>query len=108
MADDADDADAPKLPAFYPQDGFGGDDATESGAATPAESTDAPADTAPASIIDSIDTAIADGLDVQAYTANGVTVQLRSLDDLLKARRYFQAEANRKSGFKQTLASFDE
>lgn len=58
-------------------------------------------------IIDIIDKAIAENAGVVAYTINGRTVQLQSLDQMLRARAYYVGEVNRKKGIRRTLARFN-
>lgn len=57
-------------------------------------------------IVDLIDKAIAENAGVVAYTINGRTVQLQSLDQMLKARKYYAAEVSKKTGLRRTLARF--
>jgi len=74
----------------------------------PAETSAAatPAPTGATDILALIDQAIASGGDVAAYTINGRTVQLRSMDELIKARKYFEAQAARANGLRRTKVRF--
>lgn len=59
----------------------------------------------PTSIVSAIDDAIADGLDVASYTTpTGQSVQLRGVDELLRARQHFVAEEQAKRGVRRTVA----
>ena len=60
----------------------------------------------PEEIIAVIDAAIADGADVASYTINGRTVTMHSMSELLKVRRYFEAQAARRKGLRRTKVSF--
>jgi hypothetical protein len=60
----------------------------------------------PAAIIAVIDDAIARGGDVASYIVNGRTVVLRSLTELINARRYYQGELARSRGLRRTRAFF--
>jgi hypothetical protein len=57
-------------------------------------------------IISTIDESIAQGGDVASYTVNGRTVTMRSLGELLEARRYFVAQTARAQGVRYTKMSF--
>lgn len=72
-------------------------------AATPAAT---PGSGGAAEILAVIDQAIASGGDVAAYTINGRTVQLRSMQELIAARKYFQAELARANGLRRTKIAF--
>jgi hypothetical protein len=62
----------------------------------------------PLDIIASLDQAILDGGDVAAYTINGRTVQLRSLTELIEARKYFKAEQAKAKGLRRTRVRFTQ
>jgi hypothetical protein len=57
-------------------------------------------------IIAAIDQAIEDGGDVASYTVNGRTTTLRSLSELIMARKYYAAQSARSSGLRYTKVSF--
>lgn len=59
-----------------------------------------------ADIVAALDAAIASGGDVAAYTVDGQTVQLRSIESILQARKYYDAQRARKQGMRRTLAQF--
>lgn len=69
---------------------------------------DADAESTPTDIIAAIDQAIANGGDVASYTVNGRTVVLRSLSELLAARRYYLAEKAKAQGLRRTRVRFLE
>jgi hypothetical protein len=73
--------------------------------ASPASVTTAPSDT-PEAILAAIDAAIRSGGDVAAYTVNGRTVQLRSLTELITARKYYEAQQARSRGLRRTKVRF--
>lgn len=96
VADDeqgTDEESVPELPADAVDEGTG---------------TDADAESTPTDIIASIDQAIANGGDVASYTVNGRTVVLRSLSELLAARRYYLAEKAKAQGLRRTRVRFLE
>jgi hypothetical protein len=102
--------DAPTTELLFPLgDGSGGsgaDTGTDDPAAD-APSTDAPSTSADdLALVSEIEDAISDGLDVAGYTVNGRTVQMRSIDELLAAHKFFTAQANAKQGLKRTRVSF--
>ena len=72
----------------------------------PATPTPTPGSGGAAEILAVIDQAIASGGDVAAYTINGRTVQLRSMQELIAARKYFPAELARASGLRRTKIAF--
>lgn len=74
--------------------------------APPPPVTGAPDATSPDAVIAAIDAAIRDGGDVAAYTVNGRTVQLRSLGEMLKARKYFESLQARKVGLRRSKVQF--
>lgn len=83
-----------------------GDDATNDTAGDSA-GTDAPLTVQSANdILGVIDEAIRDGADVASYTVNGRTVSLRSIDELLRARRYYEAASAKASGLRRTRVGF--
>lgn len=59
-------------------------------------------------VIASLDTAITQGGDIQAYTVNGRYTQLRSLTELIAARKYFVAEAAKARGLRRTRIRFTQ
>jgi hypothetical protein len=58
-------------------------------------------------IIDAIDTAVLEGGEVASYTVNGRTVTMRGLDELLRARKYYESLNARARGLRFTKASFN-
>lgn len=59
-------------------------------------------------ILAQIDQAILDGGDIAAYTVNGRYTQLRSLNELIMARKYFRAEAAKATGLRRTRVRFSQ
>lgn len=59
-------------------------------------------------IISSLDQAIQDGGDIAAYSVNGRYTQLRSLNELIAARKYFVAEAAKARGLRRTRIRFTQ
>jgi hypothetical protein len=57
-------------------------------------------------IVGMLDRAIQSGGDVSGYTVNGRQVQMRSFDEMLRARKYFAAEAQRNRGIRRTRVLF--
>jgi len=57
-------------------------------------------------ILDAIDKAIEEGGDVSSYTVNGRSVQMRSLDELIRARRYYESMKARANNLRSTKVSF--
>tara|TARA_Y100001973_G_C5162350_1_gene314228 strand:- start:516 stop:734 length:219 start_codon:yes stop_codon:yes gene_type:complete len=57
-------------------------------------------------ILDAIDTAIKEGGDVASYTVNGRSVNMRSLDELLRARKYYEAMKARANNLRYTKVRF--
>jgi len=57
-------------------------------------------------IIDALDDAIKEGGDVASYSVNGRTVNMRSLSEILAARRYYEAMKARAKGIRYTKARF--
>lgn len=57
-------------------------------------------------ILAAIDAAIKEGGDVASYTVNGRTVTMRSLDELLRARRYYEAMKARANNLRFTKVRF--
>lgn len=57
-------------------------------------------------ILAAIDEAIKDGGDVSSYTVNGRTVNMRSLDELLRARRYYETMKARANNLRYTKVRF--
>lgn len=78
-----------------------------SSSSSAASATAAAAATSPQDIVDQIDQAIAEGGDVGSYTVNGRTVVMRTLGEMLEARRYFEAQRSRQAGIRRTKARFD-
>lgn len=68
---------------------------------------DPAADPSPSSVLQAIDDAIANNTDVGAYTVNGRFVQMRSMGELIAARKYFEAQKARQSGLRRTRMRFD-
>lgn len=58
-------------------------------------------------IIDAIDTAVLQGGDIASYTVNGRTVTMRGLDELLRTRKYYEAQKARARGLRYTKVSFN-
>lgn len=59
-------------------------------------------------VINSLDQAIQDGGDIQAYSINGRYTQLRSLNELINARKYFVAQAAKARGLRRTRIRFTQ
>lgn len=57
-------------------------------------------------ILDAIDTAIKEGGDVSSYTVNGRSVNMRSLDELIRARRYYETMKARANNLRYTKVRF--
>jgi len=61
-----------------------------------------------ADIIAAIDTAMLQGADVASYVVNGRQVTLRSMTEMLEARRYFEALRSRSQGLRRTRVRFGQ
>ena len=57
-------------------------------------------------ILDALDDAILKGGDVSSYSVNGRTVNMRSLDEILSARKYYEAQKARANGVRYTKVRF--
>jgi len=57
-------------------------------------------------ILAAIDKAIEEGGDVSSYTVNGRSVQMRSLDELIRARRYYESMKARANNLRSTKVRF--
>ena len=79
--------------------------ATGSGLLEASAASATPSDT-PEAILRAIDAAMAGVTDVAAYTVNGRMVQLRSLDEMVRARRYFEQLVSRRAGLRRTKVRF--
>lgn len=83
--------------------------ATGTGTDAPVDDTggaDAATSSSPGDILEQLDVAVAEGGDVAAYTINGRTTQLRSLRELIEARKFYEALQARKSGLRRTKVMF--
>lgn len=61
-----------------------------------------PPTTSPQDIVAILDAAIANGGDVASYSLNGRTVTLRSLSEMMEARRYYAAIVSQGQGLRRT------
>jgi len=57
-------------------------------------------------ILDALDDAILKGGDVGSYTVNGRTVNMRSLNEIIEARKYYEAQKARANGVRYTKVRF--
>jgi len=57
-------------------------------------------------ILAAIDTAVKEGGDVGSYTVNGRSVSMRSLDELIRARRYYETMKARAKNLRYTKVRF--
>lgn len=57
-------------------------------------------------ILDALDDAILKGGDVSSYTVNGRTVEMRSLNEIILARKYYEAQKARANGVRYTKVRF--
>jgi len=57
-------------------------------------------------ILDALDDAILKGGDVGSYTVNGRTVNMRSLTEIIDARKYYEAQKARANGVRYTKVRF--
>lgn len=85
------------------EDAEGGEAALDGGGGGAAEAISAGE---AANIIGVLDEAIAAGGDVASYTINGREVTMRSLGELLEARKYYEAQQSRARGLRRTRVSF--
>jgi hypothetical protein len=88
--------DTPQAPTAEETVGGGGVDPVSGGtSATTADS-----------LVDAVEGAMADGLDVASYIVNGRSVTMRSLRELIELHKYMQAEARRANGIRRTRVRF--
>lgn len=57
-------------------------------------------------ILEAIDDAIKQGGDVSSYSVNGRSVNMRTLDELLRARRYYESMKARANNLRSTKVRF--
>lgn len=57
-------------------------------------------------ILDAIDEAVKQGGDVSSYSVNGRSVNMRGLDELLRARRYYEMMKSRAQNLRYTKVRF--